>query len=192
MSLLKQRQQMLAPNLVDQNSLLPGAGDVGTSIDRQFHAVQRVRINLDAVVVSITAALDYGSAQLLDFSDRNIMMLGCETNVEMTKGGAVTGIVAATDLDVGLGSEPASAQTLATTMVNIIEQQNEDAADLTPAALYDSHAQATATPASVLPDSATCGVYWNIGIPVPVTVDDTVTLSGTVDLVYIDLGNENS
>ena len=145
---LKQRQPMLAPQLADQNSLLPGAGDAGTSIDRQFHAVQRVRITLDAVVVSITAALDYGSAQLLDFSDRNIMMLGCETNVEMTKGGAVTGIVAATDMDVGLGSEPASAQTLATTMINIIEKQDEDAADLTPAALYDSHRRRPPRPPS--------------------------------------------
>jgi hypothetical protein len=53
-------------------------------------------------------------------------------------------------------------------------------------------AQATAIPASVLPDSATSGVYWNIGLPTPVTVDDTVSLTGTVDLVFIDLGNENS
>jgi hypothetical protein len=189
---LKQRQTMLAPQLSDQNSASPGAGDAGTTIDRQFHSVQRVRVTLDAVVVSITAALDYGSAQLLDFQDRNIMILQCETNVEMTKGNLSTGIVAATDLDVGLGSEPASAQTLATTMINIIEKQDEDAADLTPAALYDMSAQATAIPASVLPDSATSGVYWNIGLPTPVTVDDTVSLTGTVDLVFIDLGNENS
>ena len=185
-------QPTLIPHLEDANSAAPGAGDSGTAVDRQFHAVQRVRVTLTDVVVSITAALDYGSAQLLDFQDRNIMILGCETNVEMTKGGLSTGIVAATDLDVGLGSEPASAQTLATTMINIIEKQDEDAADLTPAALYDMHAQTTAAPATVLPDSATCGVYWNIGLPTPVTVDDTVTLTGTVDLTFIDLGNENS
>lgn len=189
---LKQRQSMLAPALNDQNSALPGVGDSGTSLNRQFHSVQRVRITLDAVVVAITTALDYGSAQLLDFGDRNIMILGCETNVEMTKGNLTTGIVAATDLDVALGSEPASNTTLAGTMINIIEKQDEDAADLTPAALYDMHAQSTAAPATVLPDSGTGGVYWNIALPAQVTVDDTVSLTGTVDLVYIDLGNENS
>lgn len=189
---LKQRQTMLAPLLLDQNSAAPGTGDAGVTIDRQFHAVQRVRITLDAVVVSITTALDYGSAQLLDFQDRNIMILGCETNVEMTKGNLSTGIVAATDLDVALGSQPASNTTLAGTMIDVIEKQDEDASDLTPAALYDMHAQSTAAPATVLPDSATSGLYWNIALPAQVTVDDTISLTGTVDLIFIDLGNENS
>ncbi len=189
---MHQHQPTLITYLEDANSVAPGAGDAGTAVDRQFHTVQRTRITLTNVVVSITAALDYGSAKLMAFGDKNIMLLSCETNVEMTKGNLSTGIVAATDMDVALGSAPASAQTLSSTMVDIIEKQDEDASDLTPAALYDTHAQATAATPLKLADTALLGVYWNIGLPTPVTVDDTVSLTGTVDLVYIELGNENS
>ncbi len=189
---LHQHQPTLIPYLEDANSATPGGGDAGTAVDRQQHLVQRVRITLTDVVVSITAALDYGSALLMSFKDRNIMLLSCETNVEMTKGNLSTGIVAATDLDVALGSAPASNQTLAGAMIDIIEKQDEDASDLTPAALYDTHAQSTAATPLKLADTALLGVYWNIALPSQVTVDDTVSLTGTVDLVYIDLGNENS
>lgn len=186
----KTRQQGRASQLRDGSPLITPFSTNG--VDYQLATPQRATLNLTGQVVSITAALDYGSVQLLAWPDRNIHIYGMEVDLELTKGNLSTGIVAATDLDVGIGSTAASAQTLATTMIDYMEKQDLDASDLTPALQVNVMGQSTATFPKQLPDSATNTMHLNIGLPTPVTVDDTVTAAGTIDLYFIDLGNRIS
>ncbi len=158
-------------------------------VDYQLVTPQKVTLKLTDQVVSITAALDYGSVELLTWPDRNLHILGMEVDLELVKGNLSTGIVAATDLDVGVGSTAASAQTLATTMIDYLEKQDLDATDVSPALQVNVLGQSTATFPKQLADSATNKLFLNIGLPTPVTVDDTVTATGTIDLYVIDLGN---
>ncbi len=184
------KQQGRARNLRDGSPLIVPFSTNG--VDYQLLTPQKVTLKLTAQVVSITAALDYGSVQLLTWPDRNLHILGMEVDLELTKGNLSTGIVAATDLDVGMGSTAASAQTLATTMIDYLEKQDLDASDLTPALQVNVLGQSTATFPKQLADSATNKLFLNIGLPTPVTVDDTVSATGTIDLYVIDLGNRIS
>jgi hypothetical protein len=183
----KTRQQGRSSQLRDGSPLVVPFSTNG--VDYQLVTAQKVTLKLTAQVVTITAALDYGSVQLLTWPDRNLHILGMEVDLELTKGNTATGIVAATDLDVGIGSAAASAQTLATTMIDYLEKQDLDASDLTPALQVNVLGQSTATFPKQLADSATNKMYLNIGLPTPVTVDDTVTAAGTIDFYVIDMGN---
>lgn len=186
----KNRQLGRAINLRDGSPLLTPFSTNG--VDYALLTPYKATLKLSGQVVSITAALDYGSVQLLTWPDRNLHILGMEVNLELTKGNLSTGIVAATDLDVGIGSAAASAQTLATTMIDYLEKQDLDASDLTPALQVNVLGQSTATFPKQLADSATNKMFLNIGLPTPVTVDDTVTAAGTIDFYFLDLGNEIS
>ncbi len=105
----KTRQQGRSSQLRDGSPLVTPFSTNG--VDYQLVTAQKVTLKLSSQVVSITAALDYGSVQLLTWPDRNLHILGMEVDLELTKGNLSTGIVAATDLDVGIGSTAASAQT---------------------------------------------------------------------------------
>lgn len=169
---------------------VPGAN---CAVDFTLLTPQKVRVTMcPTAIITITAASDYGSLELLTWPDSNIHILGLESNLVLTKGNTATGIIATTDLDVGMGSSAASSATLAGVMINYMEKQDVDGDTLTPALQVNVLGQSTATYPWQLADAASNGLFLNISTIAGVTVDDTITVSGYVDLFIINLGNEIS
>jgi len=195
---LKTRQDTLHTGVVTADKLIssgvtavtePGTG---VTLSDTSHAVRRAQLTLSGFVISVTAALDYGGTKLCDLPDRNIMIMGVEIDLEVVKGGLSTGLITTVDLDMGVGTATASATTLATTMIDIIEKQDLDTDSLTVQLEAHTQAQSTASTPIKIVDAATTALYLNCGLPVGITVDDTLTVSGTVDIYYLDLGNLSS
>jgi hypothetical protein len=184
------KQQGRAQNLRDGSPLLsPSANALG--VDYQLLTPYKATLKVSGVM-TCTAANDYGSLELCTFQDRNLHLLAIEVDLSLVKGNTATGIVAATDLDLGLGSAAASAQTLATTMIDRVEKSDHDANELTVTYQAHTQGQSTATYPLQQADAAANKLYLNCGLPGGITVDDTLTVTGTVDLYFIDLGNKTS
>lgn len=184
------KQQGRARNLRDGSPLVVPFSTNG--VDYQLLTPQKITLKLSGQVVDIPTSVDYGSVELLLWPDRNLHILGMEVDLELVKGNASTGIIDTTDIDVGIGSVAASSVALTATMVDYMELQLLDAADLSPALKVNVMAQSTATFPKQLPDAATNKMFLNIAPSTAVTVDDTVTASGTIDIYVIDLGNRIS
>lgn len=173
--------------------LAANAGTAGTGVEVtsvEPVATRKVTLTLDAVEVTVLEANDYGSAELYTFPDRNIMILGCETDLVITKGNAMNGIGSATDLDVSLGTAAADATTLADAMLDVMPKQDIDANSLTPD--FNAHSLAAVPVLTGIPDAADNKLYFNVVAIGGITADDTVSLTGTITLFFIDLGNITS
>jgi hypothetical protein len=163
--------------------------DVAVSADAPV-AVRKVTLALTDTVLPVTEALDYGSVELVTLPDKNLIVFGCEVDLSIVKGDAVNGIGAATDLDVSLGTAAASATTLATTMLNILPKQDVDTDAVT--VTVQAHSLAATPVLTGVLDGASNKIYLN-AVPIGgITADDTLTVSGTVDLYVIDVGNRTS
>lgn len=180
------------PNLTfTPNPLLPPAtlGIVAQNAMRGNY-IQHIQIQLTSLVISITDALAYGGALLGYLPNRNFIFVGGEMNLTWIKDG--TGIVTGELPKLALGTAVASNATLATTMQNLINGGaggTAVAAGLTGS--IDIHSADNATPGLVwMPNSATLGVYLNSAVNP--TGDGTLTVSGTVDMFFISLGNVNT
>lgn len=191
----KERQALLAPAIVPirGGALAGGAIEPNTGVavtSDQMRAVRRVRLTLTNVVVSVTAANDYGGTKIADLPDTNLLLLATEVDLELVKGGVTNGIVAATDVNVAIGTAVASNATLSGAMVDVMSITALTATDASPA--YQAHSQADGTLSYPieLADSATLALYLNVAASI--TADDTITASGTIDLVLIDIGNQTS
>jgi hypothetical protein len=176
------------PNLRDEVALTAAAATSVTLEDKAL-VCRKLTLTVTDLVLSLTQALDYIGAKLCDLPDSNLMLLGCEVDLECVKGETSNGLESGTDITLAIGTAVASASTLATTMENVIELQLLDADDATPAYLDHSESNATALPIT-LADGATNALYLNLAAAV--TADDTLTCTGTVTLYYVDLGNLSS
>lgn len=185
-----QRKQLgRSLNLRDGSPLLtPAIGGV----DFQLLTPYKATLNIPATSFAVTEALDYGSLLLMTWQDRNIHILGMEVDMVLVKGGVTNGLEAAVDLDVALGSAAASAQTLATTMIDYVEKQDLDTDALSLDLEVHVLGQSTATFPKQLADAAANTLYLNVGVPAGITADDAIIASGKIDLYFIDLGNRTS
>jgi hypothetical protein len=189
----KIKQEVLAKNLIDASSLkFSEAGASTVTISNEFHAVRKARLTLTNFSIAVTAALDYGGSKLLDLPDRNLMLLGMEVDCVVTKQGNTNGIVAATDLDMGIGTATASSTTLSSSMVNVIEKVDLDTNAL--AVDFEAHSsdQSTAVYPLKIADGASIALFMNVAAVGGVTADSSVTVTGTIDIFYVDLGNLSS
>lgn len=185
------RQKTLIPGLDDGSSLSFGEPNTGVAIANSNHVVRKAVLKLlTDFTVAVAQADDFGSTKLMDLPDTNLLLLGVEVDCTITKGGTTNGLVAATDLDVGIGTAAASASTLATTMIDIIEKADLNADTIT--AEFEAHTnnQATATFPKVIADGASTALYFNVAAAI--TADDSLTVDGTITIFYIDLGNMSS
>lgn len=177
-------------NLRDGSPLLTPSTSVG--VDYQLLTPYKATLNVTSGTLSIAAANDYGSLQLMTWQDRNIHLLAVEANLTLVKGGVTNGLEAAVDLDVGIGTAAASAQTLATTMIDIVEKVDVDDNALSVTFQAHTAGQSTATFPKQILDGATNKLFLNVGVPAGITADDALTVTGQVDLYFVDLGNRTS
>ena len=190
---LKQRQPIRLENIEDgvakpslASALSAGKLDILPAIP------YRARLQLSGETLSVDADDDYGSLQLLDLPDRNLAILGLEADLVLTKAGTTNGLEAAVDLDVGIGTAAASAQTLASAMIDLIEKVDVDDNALAVDFEAVMVGQSTAAPPVFIADGASNGIYLNVGVPAGITADDSISVSGWVDLWVVDLGNRAS
>lgn len=185
----KINQPVLARNLIDGLTQKISEPNNGTVKD-QAVTVRRARLNLDGLTINVAAANDYGGTKIMDLPDTNLVLLGVEVNCTVTKAGTTNGIVAATDLDMSIGTAVAAATPLATTAIDVIEKVdiNDDALSVT----FQAHSndQSTAAFPLVIGDGASNALYMNLAAAI--TADDSVSVSGTVDIYYVDVGNAGS
>ncbi len=189
---LKINQELLAPKFSDGISAKIGEAVTSVTIIDNSVAVRRARLTLTALSIAVTAANDYGGSKIVDLPDSNILILACEADLVITKAGTTNGMVAATDLNVGIGTAVASAQTLATTMQDILEVSA--ITDNVLAMDFEVHSAAnstTLTPRYAL-DAAGSALYLNIGIAAGITANDTAAVTGIIDIFYMDVGNLSS
>lgn len=187
---LSQKQISRFPNQRDGHSQFPTLEAGASGFDVLPMQVMKIRVKLEDITLSVDEADDFGSVKLITLPDTNLYILGMEVDVQVTKAGTTNGIVAATDLDMALGSAAASASTLATTMIDYVEKVdiNDDALVVD----FQAHTQgqSTATFPKKVADAATNAIYLNLACAI--TASDSVALDGFVDIYYIDLGNEIS
>ncbi len=164
----------------------PGASTI--ALDDAAVVVRKTRLTLTAATLSVLQANDYGSLKVLDLPDRNMLLLAVEADLVLTKQGNTNGIVAATDLDVGMGTAAASSTTLATTMIDILEKVDVDADALAVDFERHSNDQSTATFPKRIADGASSALYLNVAAVGGITADSSLSVSGTIDIFYVDLG----
>ncbi len=168
-----------------------GALDVSTiteaalTFDRVRY-VRHARITLTDLLLAITAALDYGGVKICDLPDSNILILGAEVDLSMVKDGV--GIVAATDITMGVGTAVASNATLSGAMIDVLTAALT--ADEDPA-IFQLHTHELGTPVLVfVDDGAAAALFLNAAATL--AADGDLTVTGTIDLYYIDTGNVTS
>jgi len=185
----KNRQLGRSSNLRDGSPLpTPSVG----GLDVSLLTPQKLTLKLSGESLPVLAANDYGSLELLTWQDRNVHILGMEVDLTLVKGGVTNGLITTVDLDVGMGSAAASAATLADAMIDYLEKQDLDTDALSLTLQAHVLGQATATFPKQLADGAANKVYLNVGLPVGITADDAITVSGNIDFYIIDLGNRTS
>ena len=184
------KQQGRARNLRDGSPLLVPNSSIG--VDYALLTPQKATLNLSGETLSVDESEDFGSLLLMTWQDRNIHILGMEVDLVLVKGGVTNGLEAAVDLDMALGSAAASAQTLASTMIDYLEKQDVDTDALSVDLEANVLGQSTATFPKQLADAAANKLYLNCGVPAGITADDALTVSGSIDLYFIDLGNRTS
>lgn len=162
--------------------------DTGVAATYSNGGVTKLTLTLDEVAVAVADADDFGSASLCTLPDRNLLIIGCEVDLELVKDG--TGFIDTTDLDVALGTTAADNTTLPAGSVNILPKVDLNATDLSPA--LQSHSLAASPVLTPVLDAATNHVYLNISGPTETGEDATVTATGTVEIYFVDLGNTTS
>lgn len=186
----KTRQKSLTPNLRDGAPLPTPAS--GQGFDLSLATPYVGTFKLSSLTLDVAAADDFGSVKLCDLPDSNLLLLAVEVDLVLTKGGVTNGLEAAVDLDMGVGTAAASAQTLAGAMIDVIEKVDVDTNALAVDFEAISVGQATAAYPLQIADGASNALYINCGVPAGITADDDLTIDGTVRVVWIDLGNDAS
>lgn len=147
--------------------------------------IRHLRVQISELLVDVLEADDFGGSKICDLPDSNILILGAEANLSLDKDG--TGILAATDLVVGIGSAVASNSTLSGTMIDVLTAALT--ADVDPA-IFAAHTHDGTPALAFIDDGAAAALFLNVAAAI--VADGSVTASGTVDIFYIDTGNVTS
>lgn len=165
------------------------ASGVSATFDRLL-VPRHVRLTLTGFEVTVLADDDYGGAKLLDLPDSNLLMLAVEPNLVATKGNVSGGFEAAKAATVGIGTAIASASTLSGAMVDVLSGTALPTGALTAAYGVHSSSDGSLSYPVRVADSPTGALYLNVAASL--TADDVLTIAGTIDLVFLDLGNVTS
>lgn len=168
----------------------PGAG-VTVIADLPL-TLRRQRVLLENVVVTLTAADDFGSVKLVDLPDRNIAIFQAELVGSVVAGGD---FATNDDPKIGVGSVAASANPIATTaqdVITLVDFTNIVAGAITAVAMSRVGATAALAPL-LIGDGAGTALYLNASnTDTQLAADGTLTFNGYFDFWYVDLGNVGS
>ncbi len=180
------KQATFMPNLLDGLTTPIAEPNTGVAVNDRLMTVRRCRVTLTNFAIAVLAAQDYGGTKILDLPFKNMLIFGIEVNCQVTKQANTNGIVAATDITMGIGTAVASASTLATTMINVIEATAMTADTVTVDFQKHTNDQSTAVFPLKVADGANTALFMNIAAAI--TADSSVSVNGTIDIFYMDLG----
>lgn len=189
----KTRQTGRAPSLRDGSPLLSPAAGMG--LDLQALVPQKATIKLSGATLSIDEGDDYGSLQIATLQDRNIHLLAVEADLTLVKGGVTNGLVAAVDVNVAIGSAAADAVDLTTTGTQQDKLEVTALTDNSLTVTLAKHSQGQSSDGAMpqqLADGAANGLFINASVTAGITASDALTITGEVDLYFLDLGNRTS
>jgi len=158
-----------------------------TASTKQKAFVNHTQLTLASFLISVAEADDFGGTKIVDLADSNMLLLGVELNLELTKGLETGGIIGTTDVTMAVGTAIASNATLSGAMIDVLTGTALTATDETPALVVHSNDDGTLTYPLRLADSATLALFLNAAASI--TTDDTILADGTIDLYWIDVGN---
>jgi hypothetical protein len=149
-------------------------------------AIQRLRVTLDAYQFDILAAADFASVKLAELGSRVIMM-GVQSELDFVKDN--TGVLTTAALDVAMSSAAASSSNFTSVAANADLMPKIDingTGDHLDQAFDRFTLLSGATVTNYPRVSINTGVYLNI--QTSILADGFLTLTGWIDLYYIDLG----
>lgn len=171
----------------DPNKADGGYNDLVEAIDGGL--IRKITVEFPVgspLVVTVTDALAYGSAQLVDLADTNYIIFAAEADFVCTKDGA--GILAAEQPNVAVGTAAASNATLTGAMINVIDITQLAG---TLVAAFEEHSNGNASPGLVfLGDAAANQLFLNVAVNP--TGDGTLSVTGRFDVYLLDVGNLTS
>lgn len=175
---LKYKQAVLIQNRIDGNSVPVGQPELASvRATTEMLVAKKSRVTLTNTVVTVPIGGDT-SVQLLELPDRNIQLLGINLNLTVVKGNTVDGIVAATPITVGVGKTAGSDN-----LINGFQNATES---LTLTFQKHSHENSPKTIAFPYIEPQT-SMWLYVATDTTPTVEDTVTINGTIDFFYFDL-----
>tara|TARA_R110000796_G_scaffold41179_2_gene101977 strand:+ start:23637 stop:24242 length:606 start_codon:yes stop_codon:yes gene_type:complete len=191
----KFREPIMAPDFLKTDGTVLGGGGstpataaVGQGpfvIQDNTAAIQRLRITFDAYQADILAVNDFVSIYVAEMGDR-FYTLGVESELDFVKDG--TGILTTGVFDVAMSSVAAisaSFTTLANSDVMLKEDVNGIGDQLDYA--FNQFVVLSGNTVTGYPRASIgTGLYFNV--QTSILVDGHVTLTGWVDVYYIDLG----
>jgi len=150
-------------------------------------------IVLDGMTVTVTstgAAIGFGSVQISDFPEGNILVLGLAGTLGLAGSGADANLAATWAGDFGIGTTPASDATIS---VGDEDMVTEAAIGPATAEVVAAFRVAQATQGIFDNTDGSLELNLNVLIDAADIVDDTsvvLTLSGTLEIAYIRLGDD--
>jgi hypothetical protein len=180
-----ERQVSHFPRLfVDGNRMRGGAACTpATGILRapgELIAPRREVLDLAGISIAVDADDDFGGVAIATFPNSNLLVLGAMIDAVAVGSEEIADI---TTLDVALGQ----AVTASADFSGAGEDSLIEAIDAAALGVVQGHSFGLATPGLVfLPAAADNEVFLNVAVAV--TEDATVAFTGSVTLVYIDLG----
>ena len=160
----------------------PGTGVAGGAASNWN--LSRLRLTLTNAVVSVAYANAYGSLKIFTWPNTNFRIQQARANLTIVKDGSV--YLAADTPDVAVGTAAASNSTLATTMINVLEQESLAG---TLSATYQRLGAHTASAVLDVAAGTTNYLYLNAsGAPGAGSGTGTLTATGNVDLFFNDFG----
>lgn len=157
----------------------------------QFGAFNYTRLTLDNVGQTVVNGTEYQSNLIFTFPEGRILVLGCTATLKQKTTSALASTLNASSTGaISLGTAAASATTLATTMVNLL-----------PSTAFTSSATVNVGGTAVSAALAASAHFDGTGTAIPVYLntayattadvdgDATQTISGTVNLIWVALGD---
>lgn len=162
---------------------LPGTVNASATLTAGRDGQSGIRttvLTLTAQTVTASAANDYGSLLLWTFPASQVLVLGSSVALTSTQAGFASNN--GTDITFALGSAAASNASLTSTMVDFVPST---AGTGTTAGTIAATSSPTEGPKF---KAASTAIYFNMQNPVT-TGTGTLTLTGTVKLVWMDIGS---
>lgn len=153
----------------------------GVSISSKARPISREVMTLTSLVVSCTAANDYGGTKLVDLPTGNVIFLGAVCDLTVTVSGFATNTLAATNF--GVGTATASNATLSGAMQDVIPVTAGTGAGATGTVKLNSGILEIGEVG--IPGAK--ALYMNVAAPVTAGTA-TATISGTIEVFYLETG----
>lgn len=182
---VNQKQYFRTPPTNLRGVGLPGTKNASATLTtetQRTNGINCTTLTLTAQTISVLAAADYGSLLLFTMPASRCLFLGADVSLSSVKLGYADD-TDNTDLDISVGSAAASNNTLSSTMVDLVAKV--DATGTTVGTILVS---ATPTEAPKM-KAASLAMYLNTGGALVTTGTGVLTLTGTVKILWMDVGS---